>query len=952
MDEKDPYRQMDSGEEGIRPEFLSGKNKASGVLSAAESAASAVVAAKTGNAGVASKAGSDAAKAGGDAAKAGGMAGGNGSAKNTLENGMKAAQNEETNPRRLYNRGGGESEKSEAEPNLSLPKGLKAAAPFAILLIGMVAIIALIVALPVLMIGALDYNLMKALGFTETIGILEKVGSYVTKEFLSDGKVPSEYASDLAAHGVEVGQVLANGDFIKTNTYIANADTRDDLVAAAGGFSYISDEEGELAMLYNGEVIRADDFVAAVESNPSLYAAYSEAADLDTKYYYGSDVSQVYKDMGLSRGNFNDWESSGNYKEDEAKYTEILNRVLDSKSAGIVVGGYYNDGELAKNPYGADLDYLDDAVEDEEDFDEGTYSKNVSNGGGEEISSEVSEKTREYVTEWGMTERVILGITVKFPVPNYSDNATERASELLNSALSAGEPYLASNAFIAIEEPVQRARVDGDGPVNEVMNTLTKGSSATYQNVSTGGMETKTKSILETANFRAAVSDSKYSPDEAANFARDRIIEVTDVVDDETINNTTVAANGKTKSSSVVRNGRNKEKKADEEVVSKANESLDLAISKDNSELFQTVVGANRAIEGGSFLSNTINMHVVGAMPSDAATVAAYHQETEEVLARKAEAERATKSPFDISSPNTFFGSIVHNMATAMLANYGSVGSALTAVRTTAASAGSAFATLSGSVTAEGSGKDFTSMSGRDCATVGTIKVEGDLYCTSHNTISTKYISYSKSDWESAIDMDTYKNEFVPQAMDRYATVGVKNTEVCTNWHNLNDSAWDKMFNAFLDMEGVYNPCNDAPEGIATGSEYAFNGEGGFDSELYAGYAVYDQVSSLLSGTKSETAKAREEYYTKYPKDDSEAGMIARISNLTRNEALTALAYADYLTVIADYNPAMRFDFTAPVVLKEKPILEKQSDDVALNLYAWYAKQTEYEDLRTRNFVI
>ena len=115
---------------------------------------------------------------------------------------------------------------------------------------------------------------------------------------------------------------------------------------------------------------------------------------------------------------------------------------------------------------------------------------------------------------------------------------------------------------------------------------------------------------------------------------------------------------------------------------------------------------------------------------------------------------------------------------------------------------------------------------------------------------------------------------------------------------------------------------------------------------------MYNQVHSLLTGEKSAVAKSRDEYRAKHPLDNSAAGIVARRSGMTKHEAEIALAYSDYLTVIANYDPSTRFDFTAPVVLVEKPILEKQSDDVALNLYAWYSKETEYSDLRTRNFVV
>lgn len=932
--ENDPYNNvLESEKNDVRPEFLNNekKDKAAGALGAVEKAAGVAMAAKGGGAAAGAAKGASASKAAAGENKPGGL------------------YNKNANSDGKAKEGGEEKKKSKGAK-----MALAAAAPLIILLLSIGGIIALIVALPVMMIGALDFNLMDVLGFKETTGILEEQGEYVTAEFAKNGKMPKNYFNDLVANGIDVGQVTANGDFVRTDVYIANIEDRDDLVASASGFSYISEDEGELAMLWDGKVIYADDFVAAVESDPKLYAAYSDAADIDAKYYYSEEVEEVYRDMGLSRGNFNDWEITGNYEEDNEKYLEILNKTLDYGS-DVVVGGAYKNKD---HPNGT-------KISDDDEATGGTYVEPVSgNEGG--ASSGVSEKTREYIYKWEWKKNEKTGIWFWWPV--YSTNSTERAAELLNTAISSSEPYLASNAFIAVEEPIQRARVDGGGPVNHIMNTLTRGTEVSYQNVETGGTETTNLSILETKNFRAAVSDSKYDKEEAQNFGRDRVLKTTGTAEDvkgkDIIRKTTIGTGGKDTSNSVVRNGKSSSH-ADEGVVSRADENLELSSANSNSKSFQSVVGGNRIIEGGSFLSNTINMHVIGAMPSDAGAVATYHQEVEKVMARKAEAERATKNPFDISSPYTFFGSIVHNIATSMLGNYGS--SLTSVVNSVGATTGRAVANLVNSATATGGDDEFTTMSGLGCETLETAGgVEGDLYCTSHNTVSTKYMSNTQGDWDGLIDEGKYK-EFTLLGMDRYSSVGVKNAEVCERYNELYGGFLSGLFNFFQQMVGAYEVCEievDDNDNITdpgeleklkayTGAKYSFGSEAGNleENELFSAYALYSEVKSLLSGEESATAKIRSEYLATHPKDDSAAGVISRRSGMTKDEAEVALAYAGYLNEIASYDPATRM-MGAPVISFEEPILEYHSDEIALELYAWYSKQTEYDDLRTRNFVV
>lgn len=970
--ENDPYNSMlDSEKDDIRPGFLGGNGEGNGkkVLNAAEQAAMMVATKGAGGAG---------AKGAGAAA---GGAKGAGEAKNAMSEGLKSgaakAEASEKSAGGLYkgNRNNDSETGEKEEPTPKVPKGVKAgliaAAPLLILLLVLLGIVAIIIALPVMMIGALDYNLMKVLGFEETVGILEEQGEHVTAEFAKNGKMPKNYFNDLVANGIDVGQVTANGDFVRTDVYIANIEDRDDLVASASGFSYISEDEGELAMLWDGKVIYADDFVAAVESNPELYAAYSDAADISTKYYYGEDVEKVYQDMGLSRGNFNSFEVTGDYAADDEKYLEILDDLLNNGS-DLAVGGAHRDEE---KPDGK-MTYTD--------TNGGTYDREVSEMEPDAVTGEVADNTQEYIYDWRWAEDKSLPLGGWWK-PIYSQNSTQRAAGLLNTAISSGEPYLASNAFIAVEEPIQRARVDGGGPVNHIMNTLTKGTEVSYQNVETGEIETSKLSVLETKNFRAAVSDSQYDKEEAQNFGRDRILKTTEQAEEikgkDVIRRTTVASPGHANSNTAVRNGKtdNEDYWADKEIVSKANENIELSKANNNSETFQSVVGGNRIIEGGSFLSNTINMQVIGAMPSDSSKIAEYHQEVEKTMARRAEAERASKSPFDISSPYTFLGSIVHSIAVSALGNYGS--SVASAINSVGATASKAVANLTGSVTASGGDKEFTTMSGIGCETVQMAGgVEGDLYCTSHNTPSTDYISYTFDDFKGSEiggDIDDEGKptegsglyEFVNYGMDRYASVGVKSAEVCeryredTGYTPPGQSIFERISNFFKNMTGTYDACDVGTNKdddtdidlevrkIYTGAKYAFGSEGDDKNKLYSSYVMYDEVKSLLTNERSAVSKMREEYRKKHPVDDSAAGVISRRSGMTKGEAEIALAYAGYLNEIAAYDPATRM-MGAPVISFEKPILEYHSDEVALTLYAWYSKQTEYDDLRTRNFVV
>ena len=383
-------------------------------------------------------------------------------------------------------------------------------------------------------------------------------------------------------------------------------------------------------------------------------------------------------------------------------------------------------------------------------------------------------------------------------------------------------------------------------------------------------------------------------------------------------------------------------------------------ISEKNSTLFQSVIGANRVLEGGSFISNTLNKKAIGAMPSDAATVAAYQVEVDKAVARKEEAERATLSPFDISSPNTFLGSIVHGLATTILGSYRSGGSSLISAVTTAGSTTSdAVSNILGTAKAEGSSQKFTTLSQDNCETVGTVEVEGDLYCTSHNTVDIQHMSYSLSDWQNSeigdsIDEDgnivegSDLEKFVIMGMDRESTVGVSSADVCEASRNYDGNIFDRILKFFGNIVGLYSACKGVDMDLATGAKYSFSTNQDENLALYSGYMLHNQVYSLLTGEESGVAIARERYYAKYPKDNSEAGVIARISGMTKYEAEIALAYNDYLNEIANYNSAERYQFGVEDLGLDTDTfsLRLHSDKMAGDYVAWYMKEAEYRDLR------
>lgn len=794
---------------------------------------------------------------------------------------------------------------------------MKGTAVVAVFLLILVLVVVVALSTPIFQIGNIDFNLMDALGFLGTVGILENQAEYVIGDEMAHGEVPDKLAGKLASHGLMVGQVAANGDFVRTNVYVANADELKDL-AVLGNFQ-VQPSEGELAILYEGDVIGAHEFAETVEANPVMYAAYSEAIDIGALYYYESkDVQEAFDTAKLSRSWFSGWEDTGNDDKNRENFLKILEDNINNFSdLQVGMGGTTTVTDANGN-------------QTTETIDNGVTVSGKDNAAA--IVDDVAGDTR-YDTK---------------------KEATERAAQLLNTAISAGEPYLAMADFLAIEEPIQQTRVDGgDGVVHELMGVLYEENEISYIDVHTGEEKKTSASVLTTPNFVAAVSSGIYSSYDAANFSRDRALLATGTSNDGVVQDTVIKTKGQEESKMVLRVTNQEE--ADKDALRIVDDSVQKAMVDKNSDLFATEVGGNRAVSGGAELSRRINRMAVGAMGSDAETVAAYHQEVKEVLARKAEAERATKSPFDISSPYTFLGSVARSLANATIQSRASGGGS-SVVGTIANLTSDSVKGAYNAVVADGDDGSYEMAKGEHCDTVWqAAKVEGDIYCSAKTTISTKYMKRGKDDWGDIGESKGYKN-FVTIGTDRQSTIGVRSADVCEKYKEENPDLFRDIADVFAGWLGIYEACGGVDYNIALGANYTFsdgNNEGDRkDAEKYGGYMLYDQVSSLLEGGSTAATRIREEYYAEHPRDESRAGQLAQISGMTKAEAEVALAYADYLTYLAQYDPSTRYAFGELKYEKPEGPLVDYANQVAVELYVMWHGRTEYDDLRGRIRVV
>ncbi|MBR3386341.1 hypothetical protein IKG68_02125 [Candidatus Saccharibacteria bacterium] len=761
----------------------------------------------------------------------------------------------------------------------------------------LVALVGVVIMTPVFLIGTLGYGLKRP--FDETLAVVKDVAGYVVKNWLAEGKIPDGLAEELLAQGVEVGQVTVAGEFVRTNRYVAELNNSE--IAATGAY-YTNGANGELVVRFNDEIITPDNFIAKLDESPSFYAAYSDAVDISSRYYYSDEVNQVYREMGINRNAFATWESTGDAEADQKSFNEILAKNLDSGYDLNTAGKY-------KEWYWGCIEYDSEGNCETEgwvDFDWKTWD----------------------ITSTGSSYDVASALTSTVAASSRLDSengttANQNAAEFLNSTVSQSEPYQAANVYVTIMSAIERAQVGDGGPVNELMNVLSTPAEITYVDINTGEKKTESKSILQNQNFTAVVGRGSFSQAEAQNFSRDRILYATGEVSGIAIRDNIVSSAGKKNeglgfrmdNDYTVRTDENDPaiRPADASIVAndKSSDAVRIGMVEKNSAQFQTIVGANRAIEGMLFVDDELNRRVLSALTVDANAKSEYQQAVKVAMEREIKAERATKSPFDISSPNTFMGNLVRKYASVVLTKYNTGDNVLSnIIGVTSGLAQMGIKSVTGSAMADNEYDSITTLTGK-CATPGVAAgVVGDPYCSNDTALVLKYKDYSDAQFKAELGADTFdaEGEINPTSglgqqiqlwMGRKTTVGTRDASVCATKKAIDQQIASENASIFQKIADFLKKVVAAVRGadsleaecglnlsagsdeentevniedqeallrVYNGAEYASSAanENREKAELYAAYIMHDQISSWLEDKESKITAFRKKYTLDY----------------------------------------------------------------------------------------
>ncbi|MCR5832383.1 MAG: hypothetical protein K6G36_00335 [Candidatus Saccharibacteria bacterium] len=430
----------------------------------------------------------------------------------------------------------------------------------------------------------------------------------VLAESLKSGNFPSDTAENLKEEGYRVGFFDDAGNFVESNQ-----------------------SNKELAVEKDGEIIYANEFAEKANSDAALHKAIDKATYGATAYYYDDAAQKVFKELGVSRNNYANNE----------EFETVMKRVLGQNTE-------------------VDINTATKATST--DSEGNTYSYFQTSG------NEANSRYQD-------AEKLVSEVASKNPGASTTD-ATLATADTLKVADTINKEQRSSRFYVAFMESISKTKAgQGDkARINEAMNYLHKTSTTQVVDTATGELIEVEGSPLESPSLLSILTGSEVDKSVVKNYSSDRILNIAaNKLNLTTASTRPVASPIISAISKTVTSVANRFKTTIGRIFGSGKETADtnilrsitptVASSLNDTSLPQGIDAGELLVEGAVNVGRKLAIAGSGATAGDADAVLAYQKEVKNYLALEAAADRLDRSPFDISSPNTFLGSLVREFA-------------------------------------------------------------------------------------------------------------------------------------------------------------------------------------------------------------------------------------------------------------------------------------------------
>ena len=439
------------------------------------------------------------------------------------------------------------------------------------------------------------------------------IPSHISENLIEETDV--QYADAVESKILVFQQALKNGDVPK-NTLSKLEENN---------ISAFKNESGSYSLKIEDKVVSAEDFYTEIHNNIKLYDAFNKATYGRAAYYFDDSAIEVFRNLGTNRDNYTS----------ETEFEEVMGKLV-GEGSNITA----NNVSLVKRVT-------------EENGEKKTTYEYVENGSSASSSSNTAE---------GFINGVISKST-----STDSDVSTLKAAQTLNIADTVSKEQKSSIFFLAFMENISKMKA-GEGSeskINEAMNYLTKVSENEVVDVKTGEIIKVSGSPLESPSLYAVLSKEQLSVEDVSNYSSDRVLYTVENRSNTSAANSilrSVSASTSNKVRARLGNYSDGEAQADINSVNTINKTIDKSLINNSFSNINGIDAGEMLVEGAVNVGKEL-AKASGATAGSADAAKSYARLTSKILAMDAEIDRMNRSPFDITSKNTFLGSIIYNFA-------------------------------------------------------------------------------------------------------------------------------------------------------------------------------------------------------------------------------------------------------------------------------------------------
>ncbi len=628
--------------------------------------------------------------------------------------------------------------------------------------------------------------------FAMLFGSGNMIPSAISERLIEETDV--QYADAVESKKLVFQQALKNGELPDDTTRVLGEHGVKVGYMENGEFKEKNKTNGELVLKLNNKIITADDFVKEVNNNLELYEAFDSATYKRAAYYFDDAAEKVFRKIGTDRNNYTD----------ESDFNEVISEKMGK---------------------GSNIEVSSASLEKDENGNYSIKEKGSSNSNGDVKTFIEGVKNNNK------------SLTVNESTLNTADS--------LKVADTISKEQRSSLFYALFMENISKMKA-GEGnesKINEAMNFLYEESESEIVDTETGEIIKTYGTALDSPSLYAVLSGEKMNAENAKNYSSDRILKTIENQIGEngnsTIKNTVASTSTKTTGSigKLISLG-----------IESASEALINLVSPTvSSSLINNSYDTIRGVNAGEFLVegavNTSRMlaQASGATAGDEETITQYARLNSKVLAMDAKVDRMRRSPFDITSKNTFLGSIVYNFAImASLNSSGVVGRVSSIISSTNA----AVSALIPGVYADESSGYLTSFG--DCETYNTIGAVGSAQCSWNATFDTSTLNDTFNDvgFKNFVEANTTLSssgsrtinnnsilaDFILYNNERNTPLGVADGGILDSLNNNSGSVG--FLSSVLELLEKFIGASDSDKRIATGAAFV-NSSSNDDWETY-----------------------------------------------------------------------------------------------------------------------